>query len=494
MRFKILLSVAVIVTATGQLHAQYAGDALRFSQTTYGSTARFKALAGTQIGVGGDLSSLGANPAGIGLFTRTEMSITPGLSSSNADALYLNSNSVSSKDNLNLAHAGIVWHRPAYKKPGSDLNSGFLSSNFGIGYNRTNNFTNSFFFNGINPSSSIADSFAELANKFGDPNTLAEGSLESMAYEDYLIDYENNDYIPVTRFNNDQSRSENRKGSQSEVNLVFGVNQSNKFYFGASLNFTSLNYSSGVEYNEEGIADIQFNNTFSAYDYNLVYSQDQTTKGSGINGKLGMIFRPVEVVRLGISFETATYYSITDTYSEVLNTNYSPNLPTPPIGNTLSTYDFTYKLRTPSKLSGGASFFLGDQGFIAADIDYVDYSKINFSATNNADANTIVSNNKDVINRYKSAVNYRLGAEYKLDRLMLRAGYAMQGNPYKNAEYSMSTYSGGIGYRMDKMYFDLGYQNISYDMELNPYPNGSGPVAAIENTRSNVFLTIGTRF
>lgn len=494
MRFKISLSVAAIVAATGQLHAQYATDALHFSQTIYGSTARFKALAGTQIGVGGDLSTLGANPAGIGLFTRTELSITPSLNSANAKAAYLDGNNVSSKDNFNLTHAGMVWHRPAYKKPGADLNSGFLSSNFGVGYNRTNDFTNSFFFTGINPSNSIADGFAEMANESGAPNTLAEGSLENMAYEDYLIDYDNNSYIPVTRFNDDQSRSEIRKGSQSEVNFVFGINQSNKFYIGASLNLTSLNYGSSVEYKEKGIADIQFNNSFNAYDYSLIYSQNQTTKGSGINGRLGMIFRPVETVRLGISFETPTYYAITDNYSEVLNTSYRPNLPTPPIGNTLSTYDFAYKLRTPSKLSGGASFFLGNQGFIAADIDYIDYSKINFSSSTNGDATTINSNNKDVMDKYKSAVNYRIGAEYKIDQLMLRAGYAVQGNPYQHTEYKLSTYSGGLGYRLDKMYFDLSYQNIHYDMDLRPYPNGSGPIAAIQNTRNNVFLTIGTRF
>jgi hypothetical protein len=64
MRFKILLSMVVIVTTIGELHAQYSADALRFSQTQSSSTARFKAI-GAQIGVGGDLSSIGSNPAGI---------------------------------------------------------------------------------------------------------------------------------------------------------------------------------------------------------------------------------------------------------------------------------------------------------------------------------------------------------------------------------------------------------------------------------------------
>ncbi|HXI01254.1 MAG TPA: outer membrane protein transport protein [Sphingobacteriaceae bacterium] len=493
MKFKILLSIAAIVAATGNLHAQYAADALRFSQTTYGSTARFKALSGTQIGVGGDLSSLGGNPAGIGLFTRSELSITPGFNSFNTNSVYLNGTNTSSKDNLNLAHAGVVWHRPTYKKAGSDLNSGFISSNFGIGYNRTNDLGNSILFSGINPASSIGDSFAGLANDFTNPTNLPDGSLESMAYEDYLLDYDKK-FIPVTRFNNNQSRSDIRTGSQSELNFVFGINQSNKFYIGASINLTSLNYMSGVEYKELGIADIKFNNTFKAYNYDLAYRQDQTTKGSGFNGKLGMIFRPVEMVRIGVTFETPTYYSIEDSYSEVLNTKYSPNLPTPPLGNSPSVYDFNYQLRTPSKLSGGASYFFGNQGFISADIDYVDYTKINFSSSDNGDATTISSNNREVFNNYKSAINYRLGAEYKIDRVMLRAGYAIQGSPYQDVNYDLSTYSGGLGYRFDRMYVDLSYQNVSYNTNMRPYPDNTGPTAMVDNSRSNVFFTIGTRF
>lgn len=497
MKFRILLSVAAIVAATGQLHAQYASDALRFSQMDYGSTARFKGMAGAQIGVGGDLSSLGANPAGLGLFTRSEFSLTPEFNNYSSDALYLGGTSNASKDKLNLSHAGAVWNFPVYRKKGEDLQTGWLSYSAGIGYNRTNDFNNSILFRGVNPSSSIADFFADQATaNFGDPTSIESGSLESMAYEDYLIDYENNGYVPVTRFNNDQNRSEIRGGSQSEVNFALGANYSNKFYLGASLNLASLKYTSNVEYGESGIADIQNNNVFSAYDYSLTYRQNQITNGDGINGKLGAIYRPVESVRLGVTFQTPTYYNINDSYGEVLNTRYTPGLPTPPVGNDEQIYDFSYRLRTPAKLSAGASFFFGQNGFLSADLDYIDYSTINFSTKGNVSSATIAENNQAVRDNYQSAVNYRVGGEYRLDQMTLRAGYGLQGNPYRNESREISTYTGGLGYRFSNFYLDLSYQHINYDSEVRPYvlANGAEPVANIENKRNNVFLTLGARF
>ena len=494
MKFRILLSVAAIVAATGQLHAQYASDALRFSQMQYGSTARFKGLAGAQIGVGGDLGSLGSNPAGLGLFTRSEFSFTPEFNSYSANSLYLNSTSKSTKDQLNLAHAGAVWNIPVYRKKGEDLRSGWLSYSAGIGYNRTNDFNSNTLFSGINPSSSIADYFSELSTDA--PNNLPSGSLESMAYEDYLIDYENSAYVPVTRFNNNQNRSEMRSGSQSEVNFALGANYSNKLYIGASVNLSNLKYTSFTEYDESGTADIQFNNAFNAYDYDLKYTQNQITNGNGVNGKLGLIYRPTDVLRLGVNFETPTYYTIDDSYGEVLNTRYSPALPTPPVGNNEQIYDFSYRLRTPAKLSTGASFFFGGNGFLAADIDYLDYSDITFSTKDNRNNDVIANNNRTVAENYQSAVNYRLGGEYRLDQLSLRAGYGVQGNPYRDQNREITTVSGGLGYRFQKFYLDLSYQNVNYDSQVRPYVmnNGAEPVADVQNKRNNVFVTLGAKF
>lgn len=495
MNFRILLSMAAIVAATGQVYAQYSGDALRFSQTPYGSTARFKAI-GAQTGVGGDLSSVGANPAGLGLFTRSEFSITPEFNSFTSDAQYLGQRNLGRKDQMSLGHAAVVFNSTVTKPKGAALDKGWISFNFGLGYNRTKGYGNNVTFSGTNGINSVADYYSELAtDNYGAPSTLPVGTLERMAYDNYLIGYDTRGfYFPETDVNNIQTNNTDRNGSQSEVNFAFGGNYANKFYIGASIGLASINYNSYSEYTEDGY------NVTEGSDYVLSYNQRQLTRGSGINAKIGAIFRPAPNLRLGATFQSPTWYTIEDTFAENLDTRYakSVNGATQYL-NEEEVYDFRYKLRTPMKLSGGLGYFFGNQGFISADVDFVDYSTINFLPSENGDSEVIVDNNRAIMDNFKSAVNYRLGAEYKIESFMLRAGYGVQGNPYKNlsdSDLNTSSYSGGIGYRIKNYYVDLTYQNVGYNSDVKPYTlnNGSGPIASLKNTRNNVFLTVGTRF
>jgi long-subunit fatty acid transport protein len=151
------------------------------------------------------------------------------------------------------------------------------------------------------------------------------------------------------------------------------------------------------------------------------------------------------------------------------------------------------------KVSGGIGYFFGTRGFISADVDFVDYSTINFQLADNSGGDVINDNNRDVLNNFKTTVDYRVGAEYKLESLMFRAGYGVQGNPYRkldDIDLNTNTYSGGLGYRIKNYYVDLTYQNVGFNTEAKPYTlnDGTGPVAALKNTRHNVFLTVGTRF
>ena len=496
MRFKVLLSVVAIVATTVELHAQYSADALRFSQTQSSSTARFKAI-GAQTGVGGDLSSIGSNPAGIGLFTKSEFSITPEFNSYNADALYLGKNTVGKKDQIGLAHAAVVWNSTVSKPKGAKLNEGWISYNYGIGYNRRKSFGDNILFSGTNTQTSIADYYAQLATtNYGAPNSLPTGSLERMAYDNYLIGYDksNGQYFPETDVNNVQTKNDLRTGSQGEFNFAFGANYSNQFYIGASIGIANINYTSNSNYKEKGFNVTENNN------YDMSFRQYQITKGSGINAKLGAIYRPIPTVRLGATIESPTWYTINDSYSEVLDTKYGKNKVDSQFLNKDETYDFVYNLRTPLKISGGIGLFINNQGFISADVDYVDYSTINFSkAPNYDDPDVILDNNREILNNYKSAINYRLGAEYKIEKLMLRAGYGVQGNPYKaldNDKFKISTYSAGIGYRINNIYVDMTYQQMVYNSDIKPYTlnPGNSPIASIKNTRNNIFLTIGRRF
>ena len=119
MKLKYLLTILATGASVLAAQAQYAGDALRFSQTQPGSNARFSAIGNAQTAIGGDLSSLGANPAGLGMFTRSDFGLTFEFNNYNSRADYLNKNTIGSKDAPNLNQAAAVIYLPALRAKGS---------------------------------------------------------------------------------------------------------------------------------------------------------------------------------------------------------------------------------------------------------------------------------------------------------------------------------------------------------------------------------------
>lgn len=498
----IYLFVVAIVATTNNAYAQYASDALRFSQTDYGSTARFKGMGNAQIGVGGDMSSLGGNPAGLGLFTRSEFGLTPEFNQLGANSLYLGQNTNTTKSKLNLNQLGLVLYSPAYKQKGENTKKGLLSTVYGVGYNRNNDFSFENNYGGTNNTTSIADYFAELAAT-SSPDKLASGSLEQMAYNNYLISYDGalGNYFPETFADNNlgnvQRKNEVRSGSTSEFNFAAAANISNQIYLGFSLGLVDIRYHSDSQFEETGTAREYSSSgalTGNNISYKLLFNQNQITKGSGVNGKLGLIFRPVSNFRIGATLQTPTWFVIDDSYTENLD-----NRGTIRGTSEKSTYDFTYNLRTPLKGSLGASYIIGGQAILSADVDFIDYASMKLSSNDGRDKSLFMDNNREVRNNYTGAVNFRVGAEYKIDVVNLRAGYGVNGSPYKSdkdGKYDTKMFSGGIGYRVNGYSIDLAYQRIEGANSLSPYTlsNFTEPVAEVKNTRNNVFLTLGLRF
>ena len=501
-KFISLLALAMVAN-TGIIYAQYANDALRFSQTNYGSSARFKGLGNAQISLGGDISSVSGNPAGLGMFTRSEFAFTPEYNHSTANSNFLGQSTNSSQDKINLNNAAVAWYNPTVRPAGSDLNKGVLSFVWGIGFSRNNDFNSSMAFGGQNANNSIADFFSEEASSYNlAPNQLPKGSLGKMAYDTFLIDEYGNEnfYEPSTALNNVQGFTQVRYGSTSEVNFSGAMNISNQLYIGASIGLVNVRYGYDSQFTESG-RNISTNpeNDMAGQEYTLSYRQSQATDGSGINGKIGLIYKPINALRIGATFQSPTWMNIQDTYSEVLDASYnSGNRYTNDPGNDV----FQYNIRTPYKGSLGASVILGGNGLITADVDYIDYASIKFSnAENNYAPTTIANNNLDVKDQYTSAINYRVGGEYRIDQLTLRAGYGVNGTPYNdtfdpNKKFETSYYSGGLGYKINQYYVDVAYQRVETNSTYSPYVlnDFSEPVADIKQNRNNVFLTFGVRF
>ncbi|WP_431294944.1 OmpP1/FadL family transporter [Pedobacter sp. P26] len=505
----ILASLVATVAAMGTTYAQsYAPDAFRFSQTNYGTSARFKGMGGAQIGVGGDIGSINANPAGLGLFTKSEFSITPEFNSVSNNSAYLGNNTKANKSQINLNNIGVVFYSPAAKMKGSDVDKGLVSTVFGLSYTRNNDFLNNISYNGTNTNSSIRDSYVDQANNFGVTNSIAGD-----AYNSFLINKNTptfpNKYSaePYNNTNFKQNWDEARLGSTSEFNVAGALNFGNKVYIGATASFVNVKYTSDATFTESGVVN-SYNDgdavpTYNGNEnYNLTHYRNQETKGGGFNLKLGAIFRPVSELRIGLNFQTPTWMNIEDNTSETLQATTAGNANTGPTNSNNPTqyYSFTYNLRTPLKASAGISYVIAGTALISADVDYVDYSSMRFSDSNGSDRTTINDNNAFIKASYKEAVNYRVGAEVKVtNELSLRAGYGVNGNGVKGGDnkfYQGQYYTGGLGYRIDNYYFDVAYQNYKTNFSSSPYllDDYSEPVADVKSKRNNVFLTFGVRF
>lgn len=513
-KFTKMLMVAMVAT-TGTTYAQfgqYVGDAIRISNGNYGSSARFKGMGNAQIGVGGDMSSLSGNPAGLGLFTRSEFSFTPEFNGSTTKSDYLGDRTSASGNKMNVNQAGVVWYNPTFKSQGQDTKRGVLSAVFGIGFNRTGDYTQNYSYSGTNSSNTMRDYFAEEANFYKDQNgNLTNNSLENMAFQGFLI----NKVTPAGQStfytadpflgSNLQRKNSSSYGGSSELNFAGALNISNQLYLGATIGMVNTRYINDSEYIESGVLNPYNDDPTKGTvgytgeeNYRFSYLSSQETRGSGVNGKLGLIFRPVANFRVGATFQTPTWFYMEDNFSENIVSYLSNELIQNPV-NTLS-YSYTYRLKTPLKTSLGASYVIAGQGIISADVDLIDYSSTRFSMDGGGAADqTIMDNNADIKKFYTSAVNYRVGGEYKINDLSLRAGYGLNGSPLKDDKqkiYDTQFYSAGLGYRFNEYYLDIAYQRVQSENRYSPYVlnDGTEPIATVKNANNNILLTFGVRF
>ena len=486
MRLRNILGLLLVATASEQAFAQYEGDALKFSGAESSTTARFSALGGQQTSMGGDLSSIYGNPAGLGMFSKSEFAFSLGLNNYKNKSEFLGQNNSSSVFNPTVNNIGIVFHSPV-SKFGDDTKKGLVAVNYGIGYQKNNFFKNKIKLAGTTEANGLSDYLAEEANFDGatNPEDLEYNTVYG-GWQGYLFDFNNGIYTPNTYSDADQNINIARSGGQSNLDLSFGLNFGNNVYIGAGIGIASVNYKSQETLNE---ASLYADNDSP---YHVDFMKSYNTEGSGVNFKIGAILKPINELRLGLSLETPTYYDLSDNYYESID-----------FGNTLNTrvyqdqeFPLNYNLRTPLKLNGGLSYIIGNKGFLSADVNFVDYSSIKFTSNDTYVDRQV--NNK-IQENYNSVVNFGVGGEFKVsNEFALRAGYRYMGDPYVNSstDNSVNRYSGGFGYRVGNYSIDAAV--MLYDMKdgYSAYTlsDGSEPYADITKNVARVSLTFGARF
>jgi hypothetical protein len=474
------ITLLFLTVFSGILYAQTADDALRYSQQHYTGTARSMAMGGAFGALGGDFSSIGINPAGLGVYQSSEFMFTPTMEMRKSTSGKLSDD----KFTFGISNIGYV----ATIKPRITSKDGWQNFNFGIGYNRINNFRKS----SISKIDSSPTSMLDVFTANADGLTVGQlYPIENLAYETYLIEPSIDDptiYEPVTYDVMNQRKTIDEKGYMGEFNISFGANYAHKLYIGASLGIQSINYKSTARFTESTL-------TNSASDLRNYYLEEYVkTTGIGANLKLGLIYKPNQNIRLGASLHTPTFFSMEDEFQNKMAShfktedldgysNYADK-------TRLSSY--TYNYRTPMKFTLSGAVILSKKAILSLDYEFVDYSKAKFD-NDESDDTYITATNNNIKDSYENVGNIRAGLEYRVSSaLSLRGGFANFGNPYKYVDESYNIYSAGFGIRQGNFFFDAAYSYSDKDESYTYY--SSSEVVNLQDENHQVRLTFGFKF
>ncbi len=508
---------------------------------TFG-TARSMGMAGAMTSLGGDLSSMSINPAGLGMYRTGDVAITPMVgithSANNAEAYKQNNYT-----RFSMANFGVVFK--AYEGTGK-----VVAVNIGFGYNRLADLNYRTSFYRLDNQSSISGVFARqlqqsgmISDNFYDSNDYFDwGAIDpkywgaALGYRcglvyDKVLNSENeevqSDWHPDFYGNApsvDQYTTLESRGAIGEYALSTGINIDNKVYLGLTLGIHSVNQRRSVYYGEEYFyapGDEPSGKELRYFNYN----QTAIIDGSGVNLKLGITYRPIKNLRLGVAFHTPTYYTLNYSYQAAMVSRVRDNAtgtiisPDPEAmtdvwrDNGPNSWHFS----SPARLLFGASYTFGNRAIISADYERDWYNGIRTKKT---------PVGKGVYNdffrqQFKGSNTVRVGAEVKiLPILAIRAGYGFNGSMLKDNKTVFSspvTYqthygTAGIGLSFGIAYIDLAYQYVAnrqtdyylfYSIDQEGESDGMGDTIYSDDysgrfstklTRHNIVMTLGFRF
>lgn len=462
------------------LFAQNEVDALRYSMSSLGGTARYSSMGGAYGAIGADFSTLSNNPAGIALYRKNEFTFTPSIFTGKTESTY-NGNTVEDmKYNFNISNFGMV-----YSFKGSEKEGGWKGINFGFGLNRTSNFHNRISIEGDNHTTSMLDFYR--VDAFGTSVDKLDVFSTRLAFDVGLIDTISGDntryYSAFDGGGMLQRKNIETRGAMQEMVFSLGGNYSDQLYVGGTVGIPYIRYIETASYSEVDKTDTVANIK------SFVTNEDIETRGTGINFKFGLIYKPFDWVRLGAAVHTPTFFSMHDEWSnniELVFNNGFKGSASSPQGS------FDYELTTPMRAIGSIAFVLNGYGIISADYEFVDYSEARLRSHDYK----YFEENDNIQKEFTAQHNIRIGAEAALGMVSLRGGVALYGSPYKSGinDASSTSYTGGIGI-MDKGYFlDLGYVYNTSKEDYYLYDPALVNAAKNKKVTQSFLLTLGFKF
>lgn len=537
---KIMTMAALSLLMAGGASAQTMYDAANIGSKDLNGTARFVGMGGAMGALGGDISTIGTNPAGIGIYRSNDFTTSFGFSSYGTESNFVGNKFSSDKIRGSFDNIGFVFS----SKIGNQTPLRYL--NFGFNYKKAKSFYKNMEMGGNIGNNSQTFQMATQADgitkemwKQSPYDHRDIGWLSVLGYDSYLISPEitttetkypylnkdneqivdkdgnplfvNYDYYQGIATNNPNAkfRSEERGGiDQYDFNVSFNIND--RVYFGATIGAYTVDYSKYTFYDEDYGNDEGYN----LQSWNKI-------KGSGFDIKLGAIFRPFESspLRIGLAVHTPTFYSLDLTTSARVESDvWNPETNKIELHD-VDTYDQLgnkdmvreFNLQTPWTYNVSLGYTVGKSLALGAEYEYQDYASTKFYYPDNGQEMAWeTSTAKQML---KGVHTLRVGAEYKvIPQFALRAGYNYSTAAFAKGAYkdlpinsintdtdfsnanALSNYTLGIGYRGSLFYADLAYKLSSYKSDFYAFDSADLAKTEVTNTRSQVLMTVGIRF
>ena len=509
---RIYLTVASLAFTSFVAVAQETYENTKLIDNDLNGTARYVGMGGAMEALGADLSTIGTNPAGLGLFRKGKADLSFGL----VNQTGMNKFNSLSKTNMSFDQIGVVFNLS--KTPNASINIGF-------NYHKSRNFDQLLnAANTLNNASQNKLTYQKYRNQvFKERKDLTYSQLDALYMDNLLYDNRTKKYynFPATGYLYNQEN----KGYIGEYDMNLSANLNDHVYLGLTMGIHDVHYKGYAEYTENFVHNA--NNIPG-----LTLNDSREITGTGFDVKLGAIVRPMaeSPFRLGAYIHTPVWYDLTTSNYTVL----TDGTARPNVGET---YDF--RVNTPWKSGLSAGRTLADRIALGATYEYAAY---NAMQTRIKDGGTYdwyygtyyeSSHNDRAMNNHtedalKGQHTLKLGAEARItDHFSLRAGYNYLSALYKDAAvkdgslnspgtyYASSTsyvnwkdtnrFTFGLGWNVWRFNIDLAYQYSQQNGTFYPFMNyheGSAPSVEdnianptqVNNKRHQLLLTMGYKF
>ncbi len=533
------LIAALAIGAPALLSAQSAVDANALSQTEFRGTARSMAMGGAFTALGGDLSTLNQNPAGIGVYRRSEIGVTLDISPRKITSQTESNKESMSKTKVYCNNFGYV---------GTARLDGIMRTfSWGASYNRVASFDRRYSAYNARANASVSNYIASFTDapesdlNFGDNyNPYLDSNqdwLSILAYNSYMINPKAGGGYQGLRNDktvNDALTDVHETGYVDEYAIDFGGNVGNVVMWGIGFGITDLNFNQTSYYSEsmenatvptetttpggQTIGELRNGNA------GTTLTNYRNITGNGFNLKLGVILKPISEFRVGFAIHTPTWHHLSSSSYAVADYSYfnpaaaeSESNPMAGVEETDDAY-YNFHLNSPWKMMIGAAAVLGNQAIVSLDYERQAYDNTKISyQTERGDYVSDDYVNEDTKNYFQAANILRLGVEYRLTpAFSLRAGYnhtstttkqdVLDGrtevytagtNPAYTLNRSINSVSFGLGYHYQAFYADAAYvyrNKKSTHYAFTPYQGIDTPKADLTEVTNSVILSVGFKF